>query len=64
MTPEGSHVYSIFAAGPSWDIMGFLPQGLHGILGDFYRQGQNGVLGKLCRQGHHGQTETLTFNCR
>jgi hypothetical protein len=51
MTPEGSHVYSIFAAGPSWDIRGFLPQDHHG------------VLGKLCRQGHHGQTETLTFNC-
>jgi len=25
MTPEGSHVYSIFAAGPSWDIREFLP---------------------------------------
>jgi hypothetical protein len=37
MTPEGSHVYSIFAVGPSWDIRGY-----HGILEKLCRQGQNG----------------------
>jgi len=27
MTPEGAHVYSIFAAGPSWDIREIVPPG-------------------------------------
>jgi len=43
MTPEGSHVYSIFAA-----------RGKIGIMGQLSRQGHGGTMWKWFRQGHNG----------
>jgi hypothetical protein len=52
MTPEGSHVYSIFAARGIMAYWGIC-SGM-GILGKLFRQGHNVQCGKLFRQGHNG----------